>query len=173
MSPKGSPCYNCHGHGHISADCQKAWRHFRCLNCTRAHVHADTCTSKWFDLRANFTHCEDAQDSREFNRLEFQRQQLTMTINQRREKRTSTAPSVNSRTIMEKRTGESVSADRPAPDPVSQKTETKSRSDGKPAIVTHQPAVVVVAQPTRSMVPRYQCHGRMLFRPQNVRVSSN
>lgn len=61
------------------------------MNCTKTHVHAESCTSKWFDLRANFTQCENADESREFNRLEYQRQQLANQIAQLREKR-SAAP---------------------------------------------------------------------------------
>lgn len=87
MSPRGSPCYNCQEHGHISANCPKPWRHFRCINCTKTHVHAESCTSKWFKLQANFTQCENAEESRIFNRMEYQRQQLAVAIEEMREKR--------------------------------------------------------------------------------------
>lgn len=50
-------------------------------------MHAESCTSKWFNLKANFTQCESADQSRLFNRLEYERQQLADTIGQMREKR--------------------------------------------------------------------------------------
>lgn len=88
-------CFNCQEDGHISANCPKAWKHFRCLNCDKAWEHAASCTSKWFNLRATFTHCENAADSKVFNRMEYQRQQLEQSIKQMREKRTNELPPVN------------------------------------------------------------------------------
>lgn len=102
MSPKGAPCYNCQQQGHISADCPKPWRNFRCLNCTKTHVHAESCSSKWFNLRANFTQCENADESREFNRLEYQRQQLGVAINQMRGKRSALTPGTLARRLVVK-----------------------------------------------------------------------
>lgn len=87
MDRRNLPCFNCQEYGHISANCDNPWRNYRCLNCNRAWDHAESCTSQWFDLRAAFTACSNAEESAAFNRMEFQRQQLSFEIQRIREKR--------------------------------------------------------------------------------------
>lgn len=84
-------CFNCNEPGHISLNCPKPWKNFRCLNCGKAGEHAAACSTKWFDLRAPFWMCSTVEESKRFNRIEYDRQRLEREMARMREYRPPTA----------------------------------------------------------------------------------